>query len=246
MSRRPGETGTHLVADAELQADVMRFVAILALCLVAISTLVEGYRSASPETEQRRPAPPRPAVQARSDASAVTAPTTPVFEREVAKPGTKPVDTMPAPASSAIRPAPEGLTEPSRESESPAQASGIEEADPGPGLSLRFLTDAALLRLVARGEAGVFVFTAGRSLSLDLSDGVAFRPGPAPARFYSMATETVPALLRANYDGPQDATWGVTLPEQTRRAIEDYLSQSDRGQLVIDAHGRVSLERSDD
>ncbi len=246
MSRRPGDAGTHLVADAELQADVMRFVAILALCLVAISTLVEGYRSASPTTEQDQPAPPRPAAQARSDAPAVAAPTKPVVKTDMPKPKTKPVNKLPAPPSSATEPTPERLAEPSRQFEAPAQASRTEEPDPGPGLSLRFLTDAALLRLVARGEARVFVFAAGRSLSLDLSDGVAFRPGPAPARFYSMATETVPALLRANYDGPQDATWGVTLPEQTRRAIEDYLSQSDRGQLVIDAQGRVSLERSDD
>lgn len=246
MSRRLGESGTPLVADAELQADVMRFVAILALCLVAISSLVEGYRSAPPETEQSRLTPPRPAVVARSDAQAIAAPATPVVEMEMPKPRPKSVDKMPAPPSSATEPTPEHLAEPSMQPEAPAQASRTEKPDPGPGLSLRFLTDAALLRLVARGEARVFVFAAGQSLSLDLSDGVAFRPGPAPARIYSMASETVPALLRANYDGPQDATWGVTLPENTRRAIEDSLSRSDRGQLVIDAHGRVSLERSDD
>jgi hypothetical protein len=116
----------------------------------------------------------------------------------------------------------------------------------GPGLTLRFLSDAALLRLVARGDVGVFVLAGPESLALDLSDGVSFRPAPAPARFHSMATETVPAVLRAHYSGPPDVTWGVTLPEHTIRAIELHVANSGAGELIIDAQGRVSLERADE
>ena len=113
-----------------------------------------------------------------------------------------------------------------------------------PGLTLRFLTDAALLRLVARGEAGVYVQTGSRTFALDLSAGIEFRESPPPAQFYAMAAETVPGVLQANYTGPGGGQWGVTLPRDTSRAIEAFLAADAAGELIIDAQGRVSLERT--
>jgi hypothetical protein len=237
MIRRHADNGGPAVADAELQADVMRFVAILALCLVAISSLVEGYRLSPPSVQaSESPAPPdrhpvEPAERVPSPGQLEATP------RAGLSPDSEPsalLAGVPAPARTAQPP----IVEPA--------PSAPDDTGESPGLTLRFLTDAALLRLVARGDAGVFVLAGPESLALDLSDGVSFRPAPAPARFHSMATETVPAVLRAHYSGPHDVTWGVTLPEHTIRAIELHVANSGAGELVIDAQGRVSLERADE
>ena len=75
MIRHRAESPSPAVTDAELQADVMRFVAILALCLVAVSSLVDGYRaSVPPEDDSRDPASPVAAAIGRMPASASSGP----------------------------------------------------------------------------------------------------------------------------------------------------------------------------
>jgi hypothetical protein len=113
------------------------------------------------------------------------------------------------------------------------------------GLSLRFESDAALLRMVGRGEAGVFVLAGRRVFELDTRRGVEFRPAPAPARMHVITPETVPTLLRAEYEGPATATWGVTLPSATLEAMRPFLERGDEGVLVIAADGAVRLETDD-
>lgn len=237
MIRRRAESPLSAVADAELQADVMRFVAILALCLVAVSSLVEGYRaSAPPEEVTATAAPPMPA---RIDPGS-TAPApdpSPPPDREMLR--ESPTDHQAVnPSAPAQRPA-DAVSE-------PVPSPNEQRAAQAPGLTLRFLTDAALLRLVARGGAGVFVQSGTQTFALDLSDGIEFRKSQPPAQFYAMATETVPGVLRANYPGPEGGQWGVTLPAETARSIETFLAASATGELVIDSRGRVSLENSDD
>jgi hypothetical protein len=225
------------VADAELQADVMRFVAILALCLVAVSSLVEGYRaSAPPEEVPAIVAPPIPARVGTGPGAAAPGPLPRPDRESLRRSPTdrrtlEPAAPVPPPADAASEPVP-----------SPVEA----PKDQAPGLSLRFLTDAALLRLVARGGAGVFVQSGSQTFALDLSDGIEFRKSQPPAQFYAMATETVPSVLRANYPGWGSGQWGVTLPLETARSIESFLAANATGELVIDSHGRVSLEKSDD
>ncbi len=235
MIRHRAESPSSAVADAELQADVMRFVAILALCLVAVSSLVDGYRVSAPPVEDSV-ATPLP-VSAESEPMPVSVPSDP----SPAGPAPR-QEPDPAPIRKTV-----GISRPAAEPDAP-----VPEADPrtdqagdaeAPGLTLRFLTDAALLRLVARGDAGVYVQTGSRTLALDLSDGIAFRESPPPARFYAMAAETVPGVLQAHYAGPEGGKWGVTLPADTSRSIEAFLADNATGELVIDARGRVSLER---
>lgn len=226
MMRRRISDVSPAVSDAELQADVMRFVAILALCLVAVSSLVDGYRDAP------APVPEEVQTSPRIPETASPAPPLPPVRRVRS-------DEEPAPVTPGGPPDMKADRRPEPEPQAP------EPADAG-SPSLRFLTDAALLRLVARGEAGVFVLNEGEVLALDLSAGIDFRSADSPSRFYTMAAETVPALLKASYPGPEGAIWGVTLPERTARSIEQHLAAGPAGNLVIDAHGRVSLERFDD
>jgi hypothetical protein len=119
------------------------------------------------------------------------------------------------------------------------------------GFTLRFASDAALLRLVGRGEAGLYVFDGGATLRLDYGpDGAAFAPAPGPGRYHEIAAATVPDLLRrtlARRDRRStDVVWGVTLPASTRDALARLISNHRSGELVIDGRGRVRLETRHD
>lgn len=300
LSRGRSPGGGDRVADAELQADVMRFVAILALCLVGISTLAE--RASGPSTARSAAAAPvhpetasewpgtgettdghgqrsreGPGLHTQEDETRPQNRANPGRE-----PGTLPPDDMrgaapssgrlprvsadpqkmePAPPSSSpvSLPVVDGVgsiasqvdekTRSADEQSGPkaAAGAGLEASPPSArrGLSLRFESDAALLRMVGRGEAGVFVLAGGEVFELDTRRGVEFRPAPAPARMHVITPETVPALLRAEYDGPAAATWGVTLPSATLDAMRPFLERGDEGVLVIAADGAVRLETDD-
>jgi len=236
MKRRSADVGVTAVADAELQADVMRFVAILALCLVAISTLVEDRPGAA-----EIPAPiPGPASPAPDSGTAASPPATP--------------DTLPAAGGADRSPPRAAATEvvPLSSLRVPDHGHDHPSLDPAPppardqgGLSLRFATDAALLRLAARGDAKVFALAGREALELDLSDGVRFRSSRPPQSYYAMSPGTVPGLLLRAYPGPADPIWGVTLPDRTAADIDAHLARADSGVLVIDSAGRVSLETPD-
>ncbi len=234
MKRWPVEYRATAVADAELQADVMRFVAILALCLVAISTLVDTDR------EQPEPVRPAPVSVPEPVRNGTSAPPQATPDHPMAVGG---ADHSPHPVSPGGR---EIATSPPEVKYEPSSPPAVERPSPVQGLSLRFATDAALLRMAARGEAQVFALSEARTLTLDLSDGIDFKPASAPASYYSMSPDTVPALLRAAYHGPGDAQWGVTLPGNTTAAIEEHLGGSASGVLVIDAAGTVTLEPADE
>ncbi len=289
--RSPG--GEDRLADAELQADVMRFVAILALCLVGISTLAE--RASDPSADRAAAAPPiharsapgrpvagettgGPGKPSRGDSGLRTAedeirPKTDANPRP--KPATSPTEDIRGAASSSGRLPPvthdPQKMEPAPPSSSPVSLPVVDgvgsiayraekQSDPkadtavgpessasssGRGLSLRFESDAALLRMVGRGEAGVFVLAGREVFELDTRRGVEFRPAPAPARMHVITPETVPALLRSEYDGPPATTWGVTLPSATLEAMRPFLERGDEGVLVIAADGAVRLETDD-
>lgn len=295
-SRGRSACGGDRIADAELQADVMRFVAILALCLVGISTLAE--RAGSPSTGrpavdaslQRESVSDRPEIrEARRHAHA--SPATPrhrakgddMRPQRGASPDQGPVTLPPNDAGEAgpssgrlpdgpekMEPAPPSFspiglpvvdgvgsiasrvtrTPESADEQTGARAVVDESTEPSPrstkrGLSLRFESDAALLRMVGRGEAGVFVLAGREVFELDTRSGIEFRPAPAPARMHVITPDTVPALLRAEYDGPTAVTWGVTLPSATLEAMRPYLERGEQGMLVITAGGAVRLEKDD-
>jgi hypothetical protein len=235
MKRHHGNCSATAAADAELQADVMRFVAMLALCLVAVSTLVEGNRAAPvPEVPSTTsmPSPARTGTSAPPKATPDRPSAIGGADRSppvTAEPGSAEVDGSPS-TTTAVAPVPPPEERP-------------REQD---GLSLRFATDSALLRMAARGDARVFVMSGTRTLALDLSDGIDFRPAEPPASYYAMSPGTVPRLLRQAFRGTGNGLWGVTLPERTAAEIDRYLRQSSSGVLVIDAVGRVSLEVEDD
>jgi len=215
----------------ELQTDVMRFMAILAFCLVAIFALVQSIPlipPASPRGTQDTPARPEGPAQA------------PPVEQPPQTPSVEQPPPAPEPAAS---PVPKPIPAP------PARKSVALVQERGPGFSLRFDSDAALIRLVAGGRVGLYAFSDDRTWRMSTEgDGLHFAAAQRPARLNLMSAKTVPgtmikALARAAPpDDLQRVSWGVTLPAATNEAIARLLSAFRDGTLVIHANGSVHRE----
>ncbi len=251
----------------DLQTDVMRFMAILAFCLMAVFALVQSF----PLTAQPPPvavpatATPQPAVSPNAaQAVTETAPraievvavpvTAPVADPGIAAPSSKPDDTPQTAAIQEKAPAlevPAGQVAAIQVEEQPLEAPPppAEAPEEKPqGFTLRFVSDAALRRLVSRGKVGLYAFSAGQSWRLAPSvQADTFHAATAPKEFHAMATQTVPqsivSAMRKQLDATQGTvTWGVTLPPPTRYAIARLVREFDGGVLIIGSDGRVQRE----
>lgn len=240
---------------ADLQTDVMRFMAILSLCLVAIFALVQSLpmtppapvvTKANPEPKPTvEPPPERPAPApervARAPASNRTPPPeprraklppAPVYEPVITP---EPEPTTSNPLASSVAPVPEPAPAPS----------AVETTEEG--FTLRFESDLALRRLVARNEIGLYAIRADKAFRMNVNRGsLSFWPASNPAQFHEMDESTVPndvvAALRRT-GAPGAITWGVTLPSRLSGALNRYLNESRGGELIIDGDGAMRLEK---
>ncbi|MDJ0941502.1 MAG: hypothetical protein QNJ00_17195 [Woeseiaceae bacterium] len=241
---------------ADLQTDIMRFMAILALCLVAIFALVQSL-----------PVAP----QAVAEPVAVEQPTPVIAEPEPATPRPEPVVEMPpqavalerpAPAAPAPREEPVALTRPKWTStfKPAAPAEPMPEPVPAPveapsapaepepdGFTLRFESDLALTRLVSTGQVGFYALDKGRAQRMTVSRSrISFWNASTPKVFHEMEASTVPrlvvdALSRAGVE-PANVQWGVTLPGRLSSRLESLMHEHSGGALVIAADGSLDLE----
>ncbi len=208
---------------ADLQTDVMRFMAILALCLVAIFALVQSIPVST------------------------VAPEIPVAE--VPAPISTP-DTAPVPVP---KPAPEPLPVPMPE---PVVLESVVTAPPKPampmpdrGFTLKFETDLALTRLVARNEVGLYAIGPEKSLRMNVNRGrLSFWPASIPNEFHEMDAATVPedvvlALRRSMGLQNESIKWGVTLPPDMQDQLTLFMNTAESGALIITARGDVQLEQ---
>lgn len=258
---------------ADLQTDVMRFIAILALCLVAIFALVQSI----PLMPVSIPSPPiLPSIDTSKNQTEATQAVTPEPVEEVSAP--KPVlrsieppppraieerplvITRPAPKRIERRPPPPEIIE---QTVAPEVAETLipraipettaPEPTPAPvsdsqGFTLRFETDTALTRLVARNEVGLYAISPEKSVRMNVNRGaLSFWPASVPNQFHEMDETTVPdevltALRRAGSVKTADVKWGVTLPTNMRRQLEQYLNESQGGSLIISGDGNLRLE----
>lgn len=206
---------------ADLQTDVMRFMAILALCLVAIFALVQSIPLAPtdemPEAVPATAAEPVPASEAESAPEPAPEPEPPAAHDVV-------------------------LTRPQAAQAAPAEKP---ERD---GFTLRFEDELALTRLVARNEVGLYAILRDRSYRMNVNRGQSsFWPASMPNRFHEMDETTVPdavidAFQRSGAEREEAFKWGVTIPPATSRQLEQYLREATGGALIIDAAGRLRLE----
>jgi hypothetical protein len=234
---------------ADLQTDVMRFMAILSLCLVAIFALVQSIPLA-PVAEEVAPdvqaakhkIVEKPVEQPASPKLAATA----VREIKLTRPERQkppPGETSPVLQRAVAQAAP---VAPKSE---PVVAKPPVPDPPQEGFTLRFEDDGALTRLIARNEVGLYAILPDKSFRLNVDRGqMSFWPASMPEQFHEMDVATVPkpiidALQRSNGLRLQGLQWGVTIPARTARQLDRYLHQASGGTLIIDADGDLRLER---
>ena len=251
--RRPADADVGGAAD--LQTDVMRFMAILALCLVAIFALVQSLPLAPAPAPVEEPMKAEPVIM-RAEA----APTEPVVTPPdpIAKPVSEPA---PRPATILTRPkwtpkyspakqvaaatpdlprAQEGAQLPAATRTAPTEP----ETD---GFTLRFASDAALMRAVAAHKVGVYAIEPGRARRMTVSDSrISFWDASMPNAFHEMEPGTVPvavtsALARAG-SAAVDVKWGVTLPAGMTSQLDALMAQHHGGALIIGAGGDIHWE----
>jgi len=216
---------------ADLQTDIMRFMAILSLCLVAIFALVQSLPMA-PEPSPTVTAPEEPPPVAKVSAGSPAKPPAPAL-------ATPPALAPQAAAAPKPVAAPRVNAPPAAESKRPDQQ----------GFTLRFASDPALARLVARGDVAFYALGSGRSLKLAVRDSrMSFWDASTPGAFHEMEKSTVPAavvdaLARAGGD-TETVRWGVTLPRRMKLRLDTLMREHPGGALVIAADGSLDLEPS--
>lgn len=225
---------------SDLQTDVMRFMAILALCLVAIFALVQSIPLA-PTAETPVIAGPAASIAPESGPAAEPPQAVAEAPQEISltRPQPKQLPTAaPTPLLTRPRAAPlEKITTP------PASAK-----PPRDGFTLRFDDELALTRLVARNEVGLYAILADGSYRMTVNRGqFSFWRASMPKQFHEMEASTVPAAVLDAFRHSSALSrlglkWGVTLPSATSIKLSQYLREETGGDLVIDAHGELRLE----
>jgi len=229
MSRSPLAYPLTRTADgeaggiADLQTDVMRFMAILAICLVAIFALVQSIPADLDTGTVSQPEP---------EAIVVARPV-PVRQPEPAP--------EPEPKT---EPKPEPKPEPEPKVEPPPPPAPVAQ----PGFTLQFENDLALTRLVARNEIGLYAIGGNESLRMNVNRGrFSFWPASTPDEFHEMDPSTVPhdvaTALHRTHDNPDTTIkWGVTLTANMQQQLDNLLQTGDGGAIYIAADGRLRLE----
>lgn len=249
---------------ADLQTDIMRFMAILSLCLVAIFALVQSI----PLTPAEPPAPasevqPQTPIKARvSDQSAAKIAPPAKQASLTPEPKTKPVAesvvlTRPkwVPKYQA-KSSPEKPLDASPEVQSTAAAmpelppvSGVPTEPEKEGFTLRFESDAALTRLVAGNQVGLYAIESNRAQRMTVSESrISFWDASTPNTFHEMDAGTVPstvaeALLRTGTRA-ETISWGVTLPGKLKTELDSLMQEHRGGSLIIGASGEIRWEAS--
>jgi hypothetical protein len=214
---------------AELQTDVMRFMAIISLCLVAIFALVQ--------TIPLEPQVVKPVKQVAANS--------PAAER-IPKPEPMP-EPIPEPA-----PAPEPRAKQAQQAPKVQQAVtpplAAPPADPKIGFTLRFASDVALMRLVSSDAVALYAVASDQSVKMQVKNGrIGFQASATPQQMHEMDVRTVPdsvinAMRRTANIPPAAVTWGVVLPARMSAELDRILQQHSGGNLVIRDDGTLRLE----
>lgn len=217
---------------ADLQTDIMRFMAILSLCLVAIFALVQSLPMAPP---------PAPSPAVTQELTQALEPSPAPQPQPLAEPVRQPaVPKQPRPVVTAASPSPP-VQIPST-APAPSAAPPTEE-----GFTLRFASDLALTRLVARGDIAFYAIDdeATRQLAVRSSQ-LRFWASRRPSEFHEMERSTVPGpvvdALGLTGAPLERIRWGVTLPDRLSTELDRLMRKHTGGALVIDADGTLRRE----
>jgi hypothetical protein len=129
----------------------------------------------------------------------------------------------------------------------PAAAPSVPAQPEAEGFTLRFASDAALMRAVAAHKVGVYAIEPGRARRMAVSESrVSFWDASTPNSFHEMEPGTVPnavvtALTRTGTEVAA-VNWGVTLPGRMTAQLEALMEQHRGGALIIGAGGDIHWE----
>lgn len=248
---------------ADLQTDIMRFMAILSLCLMAIFALVQSLPLAPVAPIDEAPqestsTATEPAVLVATSEAMVApepqAPTPPQTERVVEKtvtltrpkwiPKYTPKVAVEEPPES---PAPIETAAPAVPDIPPQPITPVTSEEPG--FTLRFESDAALARLVAGSQVGLYAIESDRAQRMTVSDSrISFWDASTPNEFHEMEKTTVPGTVieaLARTGTTADAvSWGVTLPGSLKTQLDELMREHQGGSLIIGASGNIRWEAS--
>ncbi|MDH3441459.1 MAG: hypothetical protein OEM63_11950 [Gammaproteobacteria bacterium] len=244
---------------ADLQTDVMRFMAIISMCLVAIFALVQSIPLApvsqtepvqtpvpAPVIEQPVEIPEKSVTLIRPEAQKLPPKSEPVrLDRPVARPVERPVQ-KPEIRSSTVAVNIEPVSKPAAPPSSNSDASTI-ASKAQKGFTLRFESDAALTRLVERDVVGLYAISESSIHRMTIESGaMSFWPASAPQRFHEMDVTTVPEAVLGEWRRGRsggEIKWGVSIPAPMSRDLNDYLSRHEGGSLVIGRDGQLRMEQ---
>ncbi len=197
-----------------LQTDVMRFIAILGLCLAAIFSLVQTAaveRQTAPAQDRKSIVHPARVLDPVREVAVVSETT-----------ASPPVPETPTPAL-------------------PSLAPDTTPPDQTPEFTLEFASSRVMQSLLESGQVQLYARVEEAFWSPDESGN--FIVVDAPAAYYEMAAETVPVSLRSKLRAPGEPTWGVTLPTQTIEQVQGLMARQEAGRLLIQSRGEVTYRR---
>jgi len=219
-----------------LQADVMRFMAIIAFCLIAMLALVKNLEP-SQETATGRtaaaaePAPgPAPATSRTTPAAPTPAPASEPRQPAVAE-IEAPVRATPQPQIATREPPPALPAEPPREPQEP--------------LTFRFASDRAFLHLIAGDEVTLLASTAQGFVAMKRDFTLV--PAQPAGELYEVKAASVPGQIHRVFEAAhRDPRYLVALPARTTAQLKTILARLDPqtagGSLVIHRDGNITHE----
>ena len=237
---------------AELQTDVMRFMAIISLCLVAIFALVQSIPLApttlvkdTPESKEV----PEPIIESPEPAEAVPQDFTLTRPDPVAQPAKVAPVALERPAPTPMKPV--DRMEPEAElpvAGTPPQPQSTKTTPSRRGFTLRFESDAVLTRLVENETVGLYVIAENQARRLQIESGrISYWSSSSPDQIHEMDPATVPTSFVSTWNRQHGGTgitekWGVSLPPAMSRQVRDHVADNDGGALIIGNNGQVRLE----
>ena len=220
--------GNSLFAPAE--ADVMRLVAVLSLCLMLLFAADQHFSSPIPENDDAVPdVLPELAEDVRQDDLAEQHPESDSI--------TMTTVVEPAAASSDTQADDPGST---TTADSALPSNDHDSAGQNGALELVFASDAVFLRLMIQGRVTLYLIEGDRWYQVTLADA---RRSEIPTGYiYGMQHNTVPQALRRrapDSDSGVTARWAVQLSTDIQKDIETHLQTRTHQKLVIESSGEV-------
>ncbi len=216
----------HIFDTEGLQADVMRFMAIIAFCLIAILALVQ-------KLEAPLPVEPTPSVKEE-----------PMPTPVVAEVASQPEMVEPVVTSNVVEALPEEvIVEPIEQPVVTQQNVERSDTDNIKPLVLRFVSDRAFLKLIAEGRIQLYI---GYNADFfTLTPAFALNQASPTGQLYELLPDSLPRKIIATVNRERAATsYLVGLPELTQTAIGNLSHQyaDSGGAIVIEADGSVFYE----